>query len=529
VLYLAEVKKQTKGFIKGFKTELKLLAFQQNDQTWSSISGDELLTTEEIDKPVSEGVLIMLNLNQSRHIQEKPELAGPELVRQLQKLSRLSDKIKDQQQEVQNWKQSLTIQFQELSRRKMEMESRQEQMEAMTQEISQLEQYRQEVETIRKQISQEKQQINQFTAQFGDLMNLPADNLARFQQWISSQSHDQSRQEPDELIVAALTAFSQQQSLMNGYWQNLAEQRTELEQRQQQLQQKEFGFKNQQEDLAIVQKSLKKAQIDHEVLINTLAIKQEGLRRLNLSLEATTLKGLALGRRDSASDHQQTIAALENLPLGQLETNVNQLKAELDKLIRFVNDQEEELTLQSQAVQELEAKLAIANEYDRFSIESELAEEEERKGMLDETLLGQRRNLKERQEIFTQYLRVLRRRQGILDHDEHLASINWEAIFSQIQEIRFNLEEEQHILEAEIKQLQLNIQQNQSLIEQSEAEYQQKHQTLEQEENNLILLKNETHHLQSRVEILGEILQPVQNQADAILPQLEELQRLFSI
>jgi hypothetical protein len=535
VLYLAEVKKQTKGFIKGFKTELKLLACQHSDQTWSPIPGDEVLISDALEQPTGEGVLIMLNLNQTRQIQDKPELASPELVRQLQKLSRLSEKIKDQREEVEKWKQSLTIQFKELSRREMEIDSRQEQMEAMVEELSQIEQYRQEVSSIREQIAKEQQKIAQFTSQFGDLVDLPAEQLALFPQWVSRQSQDlSSGSESNGLIVAALTVFSQQQNLLNRYGQDIADQRSLLDQRRQHLEQKESLLKNQREALSIAQKSLEEARINIEVQKNLLVSKQEWLKQLNLMLQANedlkiAITRLAVERVDDTGNHQQALEALDDLPLGELETKVNQLKAELDKFIQFVNDQEEELTGQSQAVQELEAKLAIANEYDRLPIESELAEERERKNMLDETLVGQRRNLKERQKIFLQYLRVLRRRQGIIDPDERFATLDWEAVFNQIQDARSNLEEERHNLEAEIEALQESLGQCQGMIEETQGENQQKRQENNQEEENCLQLKVEIQQLQSFVQIFEDILQPLQSQSDEILSKLEELQKILSI
>lgn len=539
VLYLAEVKKQTKGFIKGFKTELRLLACQHSDQTWSSVPGDEILSSEAIEQPVGDGVLFLLNLNQSRQIQDKPELAAPELVRQLQKLSRLSEKIKEQREEVESWKQSLTIQFKELSRREMEMESRQEQIESIIGELSQLEQYRQENESIREQIAQDQQKIDQFTNQYRELVNLPAEQLARFQQWLTSQSHDKQSHdraglEPDALIVAALTAFSQQQSLFHHYWQEVTEQQSFLEQRLQQLVQQESSLQKSKEIAEIAQKQIEEATIQLEVQKNVLASKQEWLRRLDVTLQAneelqTTFNRLVLGTIDGGRDHQQIIETLEALPLGELEANLNRLKAELDKLIQFVNDQEEELTLQSQAVQDLEAQLAIANEYDRLAIESAIEEERERKGMLDETLVGQRRTLKERQKIFLQYLRVLRRRQGILEPDEHFATLDWDVIVNQIQEVRLNIEEEQHHLEAEIDYLHQSLGQIQALIAQSQSEHQKKRQEIYQEEQNYLQLKMEVQQLQFRIQILREVLQPLQNQSDEILPKLEELQKIFGI
>src|SRR5512140_1075710 len=98
------------------RTEIKLLACQHNDQTWSAVPGEEMVSLEELDQ-LGEGTLLMVNLGNNRQIQGRRELAGPELVRQLQKLSRLSEKLKDQQAEIEQWKQSLTIQSQELSRR----------------------------------------------------------------------------------------------------------------------------------------------------------------------------------------------------------------------------------------------------------------------------------------------------------------------------------------------------------------------------------------------------------------------------
>ena len=116
MLYLAEVKKQTRGFMSGSRTEIKLLACQHNDQTWSPVPGEEVIALDEFDQ-MGEGSLLMVNLGNNRQIQGEPQTAAPELVRQLQKLSRLSEKLKTQQEEIEQWKQSLTYQSQELARR----------------------------------------------------------------------------------------------------------------------------------------------------------------------------------------------------------------------------------------------------------------------------------------------------------------------------------------------------------------------------------------------------------------------------
>ncbi|MFN4849051.1 pilus motility taxis protein HmpF, partial [Microcystis sp.] len=123
MLYLAEVKKQTKGFIGGYKTELKLLACQHKDQTWSAIAGNDILTYDETNS-IGEGALLLVNLSDNRQLQGNPELAGAEMVRQLQKISRLMERNKEDQEKIDQWKQSLTYQSEILNRQKMEMEAR---------------------------------------------------------------------------------------------------------------------------------------------------------------------------------------------------------------------------------------------------------------------------------------------------------------------------------------------------------------------------------------------------------------------
>ena len=71
----------------------------------------------------------------------------------------------------------------------------------------------------------------------------------------------------------------------------------------------------------------------------------------------------------------------------------------MEKVARFVNDQEEELGWQCKAVEELEVKMAQASDFDRLTLEQELADEKEAKKMLDQTLVGQRRSLKERHQV----------------------------------------------------------------------------------------------------------------------------------
>ncbi len=112
--------------------------------------------------------------------------------------------------------------------------------------------------------------------------------------------------------------------------------------------------------------------------------------------------------------------SLDSIPLDQLQTTVETLQKEWLKSARLVREQEEELSLQSQTVREMNEKLKAASEYhrhaaseyERLSLEVQLVDEEERKRLLDETLVGQRRKLLQQQEIVRHHLRVLEQRRN---------------------------------------------------------------------------------------------------------------------
>jgi len=149
VLYLAEVQKKT-GFI-GVKAELKLLACQRADQSWNPVPKEEMISTSTEDaNKLNDGALVLADLNPNRQVQRIQEAARP-LVGILQNFSRQLEKSKSQEEEIEQWKQSLTFQSQELNRRQMEMEAQLEQMQQMQEDFERLEEQRQELYTLRQE------------------------------------------------------------------------------------------------------------------------------------------------------------------------------------------------------------------------------------------------------------------------------------------------------------------------------------------------------------------------------------------
>ncbi len=530
MLYLAEVKKQTRGFISGIRTDLKLLACQHNDQTWSVVPGDETVSTEELDT-MGEGTLVILNLGNNRQVQGQPKVAAPELIRQLQRLSRLSEKLKDQQEEIEQWKESLTYQSQELSRREMEMEAQIEQLEKIRQESQQIAVRRQEADSAWKKVQESQRTIKDFQRRFGNLINLPPQYTEKLQQLIHRLTQTQEGSDvnfsPLQIIVSTI---EKQQDILNGFWQQLEPLNGQIRQYQENIEQQKPIIENYAQEIDSTRSALEQAKIQFEVQQNILTNKQARLRNVNLNLRNAqdlqeSLTNIANGISDVPLDSKVDVVALENMPLGELEEIVSQLQADLDKLVRFVNDQEEELTLQCQTVEELIQKLTQASAYDRITIEEELAEEQERKQFLDETLVGQRRNIKEQQNIFLQHLRVLRRRQGVIDFESNLASINLDPLLLQIEELQNNAREESQLLESEIEHLQRSLEQIQEMIEQLDKEQERKNQELKTAQDNWHQAQLEVTRLTTRLTFYQEALQPIQDRLDELRKQLEGLKQ----
>ncbi|WP_229642321.1 GumC family protein [Waterburya agarophytonicola] len=103
---------------------------------------------------------------------------------------------------------------------------------------------------------------------------------------------------------------------------------------------------------------------------------------------------------------------LQFAPIEKLESMVASLQQDLGDLDLLVREQEEELLNQRQKVKKLQRQANVATENERFYLENELSQEQERKRMLDETLVGQKRNLEKRREMLHQYQQVLETRKN---------------------------------------------------------------------------------------------------------------------
>ncbi|MDJ0727515.1 MAG: pilus motility taxis protein HmpF [Prochloraceae cyanobacterium] len=464
MLYLAEVK-QTKGFM-GIKTELKLIASQDKDQSWTIMPKDTTIVSEEANT-FNDGALVVVNLNQNQQIQGSIESGAGRIVNILQNFSRLLSASKKQEQEIEQWQQSLQIQMEALSQREMEMQA------SLTHDLQERFAELRSVETVEELLNNFNQYLENFEAQ---------------------------KQDYEEL-----------QKTVNNSSKDLNAQKEQMQQ---------------------ARASVEEAKIQFRVLQHLLNTKQESLELLNLELRTKEELRERISRLAKGSDDEEQqkvdVNALENMPLGELQETVNKLQKELEKIVRFVNEQEEELTMQSQAIQEIEDKIESASEYDRINLEQELADEQEIKEALDQTLIGQRRTLRERQEFLRQHMRILQRRQGIVSNDWEERVINLKPILQQLSNEYKNLEQKKRKVTNQVEQISGSLSQAQNALKQQEGQLEQLAKDLQEKEVSFQQVQISLAEMRVKVKVYEELLQPLGGSLDEIKQKLRIIEDLLN-
>ena len=137
---------------------------------------------------------------------------------------------------------------------------------------------------------------------------------------------------------------------------------------------------------------------------NSTFTKSEGeLWDVFSSTNTSKSKGSALTTLDTEVDTK----TIQGNSVKQLEETITYLQNDLEDLTKLVKEQEDELFLKRQAVRQLQRKVNAANTPERFTLEKELAQEQEAKQLLDETLVGQRRNLTRKRKVLRKYQEAL--------------------------------------------------------------------------------------------------------------------------
>ena len=546
MLYLAEVQKQKSGLLGSGKSELKLIACQRNDQNWSPIP-DEMIIADEASK-LNDRALVLVELSPNRRVQQIQDARRP-LVNILQNFSRQVEKFKLKEEEIDQWKQSLMIQAQELNRRETEMEFRWEQVQRLEYDSKRIDTQKHSVDTSRTEIDQLRTEVE---SNHRDLEG--AWEHLRFEQsrleeislnYQQSKSVDEERNRvlsdlldrlssqttPIDTVKENLNyAFEfadQQQDALNLHWQKLEIQRHSANQQQkeeEELMQKLFGCQN---ELQQVQNSL--AQQITQVQLKTTIVnsKQEltTILKQHLGTEEEfyqKLHYLAANTETEVPKRGIDVAALQKMPLKELEQMVQNWQEKLDRDSDFVQEQEQELQYRQKFIEELQEKIVHSAGEERVNLELELADERDLCQMLNESLVGQRRNLIGQQKTLQQKQVVLWQRQGIAVVREGESS-NLESMVLQLEAHKQQKYTQIQKLEGDMVQMLTTIAADQETIDHQTQEVEANRQEVNSLEEQLLNLRTATAECWGRVNLYQEALQPIQDALDGLRDQLQNI------
>ncbi len=544
MLYLAEVQKQKVGLLSissNPKTELKLLACQRGDQNWSIVS-EEVIPTDEANK-LNDGALVLVEVNPNRQVQ-RIQQAGRPLVSILQNLSRQLEKYKTKEDEIDQWKQSLTLQAQEFNRREMEMESRLEQLQEMEDEFNRLELQKQEFEVSRGEIERLQAEIernhkeleNAWKHLHGEqrrIEEFKADNnisgmildFAQNQKLTELLNRLSSSVAPigtvRENLYLGFELLERQQASLNPHWQQMEIQRTLAGQKQEEADNLAQIWRYRQEQYQQTQTSLNQQTTQLHLHKAKLTSKQEYARAIrgqlrnqeNLYLQ---IDSLAVLSSYEISNQEVDIEALEKMPLEELQKVVQDLQDKLAIDSSFVHDQEQELNHRQQTIEELQRKIAQVSDPERKDLELELADEQDSYEMANQSLVGQRQIMLERQKCFKQHEIILKRRQGQTLANQLASHIDLSPVLLQVENQRQQLTQELRKLEREIEQIQAGFDIDQGMISHQSNQLEEQRQELKTIEENLITLRTATAEAWSRVNFYQDTLRPIQDSLDSL-------------
>lgn len=518
MLYLAEVKTQNKGFVGGYKTELKLLASQAQDQTWNAIAGEDIVATDIIKDQSSKGALYILNLDNNKQISGEPELAGPRVVNYLRHFSRTLEKSKSQEQEIEEWKTSLAIQGEEIAKRQAELDLQQQVLQEQETKLAELEEEKNKLTTAWEQVRAEQQRLSENKLDQGEIRDKLTGILTTFTDNITNPQNLSNN------CTQVLEAVNNQQTKLDEYWNQLEYSKSNLEEQRQELESQKHNFKQHREELLAEREELAKKQLQLELMQNRIGEKENLLKQFNFSkegIERLQQEIYLLGQ--DGEEQQVDINELESMPLGDLEKKVNEVKEETAKVVNFVNMQEEELTLQADEVKEIQNKMAEASEVDKLGLENELSDAQEAMKLLNETLVGQRRNLKKQQKMLNEYLKVFSRRKGIIDLD-FAETINVKPLLSEVDIQKKDIEKSIENLNQELNNLRQSSQQYEQEFNSQQEQYSHQETQLNNDEENLQQFCSRVTEMQTAINLLEGLLQPIQEQLNNIRSQADGIQ-----
>jgi chromosome segregation ATPase len=551
VLYLAELSKPI-GFA---KSSLQLLAKQQQDNTWVAVNEEAITLDGRIAQDANrfkDGSLVLAEISGSRQVSRISE-AARQLVTYLQNFSRVQDKARSQEEEIEVWKQSLTFQAQELTRREMELEGQEEEIQRLYEQYKGAEEDRKLLDNLKQEletqqahlaeqqrlIGQQREALNQqqqeLEAQLQGARSsqLGEEEAAQLQALIQQlqerlqpaqdpfaplhglQSHIQQRQEHLNQLLATLDQERQQaqvqQNELDRDYRHWQERRTAWWGSRQSLDQTQAGWQAQQGSLRAYQEQLQ--QLAKHLQLQEI-LHQQAYRLLQEHDFIT-----ASGANNGAAG-----AAAPPISLEELTTLVSQLRRDYEQRSAQVNQQRAELEQNRQALRELQERLVTASPDEQFDIEMDIDYAQSACGALEEALLPQEKNLQREYEELTRQETRLSQLQGQPTAAPALPTVDIGPILGQIDSQKQALLQEQSRLQTLIQQLESSLQPQQENLARQRQDLEQQWRQLEEEEGSLRVRTQAMAETWGRLNYLQATLYPEQDLWAELAAQLAQLE-----
>lgn len=541
MLYLAEVQKPKSGFnISGkSRSELKLLACQRTEQNWSAIPGEELISGPDEVNNFNPGVLVLVEMNANRQIQSQLRDAGKHLVSILQNLSRQIEKYKKEADEIESWRQSLSLQSQQLQLRQEEIYGREEELEQTRAELDRLTQESQALESTLEEHNRSRQELSQRWEQLREKEQQLEQQQQSIVASVSEQQITEIRSALHQLssggglnlqhLEPTINAIDFQQDLLNQHWNRLHQQQQRVVETQAELEQQQQEIDRRKHQLNELQTALEQTQTEWEVQQHTLSMQQEYVQRLTarIEIEQENYQKIYLMSKGAGADigdvQKIDLEQLETMPIAELQAIVESLQKEVDQSVYFVHLEEEELQEKQTAIDEIMQAITTANEFDKLKLEAELADEQDSYNMLDRTLDGQRQTMRERQTFLQIHNRILRQRQGHPPEGAESNQIQWESVLHILDRQREQQQVELTQLEANIQHLRTTLEQAKAKVEEQVNAYLVESEEVQKLDRQYQVTKQMSTELSAKIDLYQEMIQPLQNHINTFKDQLGSL------
>lgn len=128
MLYLAQIHRN--DFLKQY--QLRLLARQEDEYVWSTISDETLILLGQESK-MTEKVLVLVELSAEGDIESIQDATDwvIDIVEKYLTVGVTPEFLKQEAENAEQWRQSLTLQNQDLARRTLELEARREKIQEL--------------------------------------------------------------------------------------------------------------------------------------------------------------------------------------------------------------------------------------------------------------------------------------------------------------------------------------------------------------------------------------------------------------